>query len=177
MNKLRFVVQLHKATTLHYDFRLEHGGVMPSWAIPKGPSLDPLVKRLAMKVEDHSLEYRNFEGMIEEGSYGAGPVIVWDEGEYTVEKEEEKGLREKVEDLKEAEKVFEKGLKKGELKFILAGKKLKGSFALIKTKGFPPGSSKDTWLLIKHKDQHCLKNYNIQDFNYSIKSGKKLEEI
>src|SRR5579884_3596700 len=150
--KLVFVVHKHDATSLHYDFRLQIGRVMPSWAIPKGPTLDPTVKRLAMSTTDHSMEYRNFEGIIEEGHYGAGPVMVWDEGTYIPEVEISKGVREEIKDPEEGNKVMKEGLKKGEIKFFLEGKKLKGSFALVKTKGFPPGV-KNAWLLIKHKDE------------------------
>ncbi len=147
MNKLSFVVQKHDATTLHYDFRLEVNGVMPSWAIPKGPTLDPKVKRLAMKTEDHDLDYRKFEGVIPEGNYGAGPVEIWDEGYYLAEKEINK-QREIVKDLKTGQQVMEEGIEKGNIKFSLFGKKLKGSFALVKV-NFGP---KNAWLLIKHKD-------------------------
>lgn len=151
MQKLSFVIQKHNATQLHYDFRLEINGTMPSWAIPKGPPEEAGIKRLAMKVPDHPLDYRHFEGTIPEGSYGAGTVEIWDEGTYTPEVEVQKGVRKQVPDRDEGEKVMEDGLKKGELKFTLHGKRLKGSFALIKTKGFPPGK-KDAWLLLKHRE-------------------------
>lgn len=173
---LSFVVHKHDATSLHYDFRLQIGNVMPSWAIPKGPTLDPTVKRLAMETTDHSLEYRNFEGVIEEGSYGAGPVMIWDEGTYIPEIEVTKGVREEVSDFDEGQKVMSEGLEKGEIKFFLKGKKLKGSFALVKTKGFPPGV-KNAWLLIKHKDEYCKEGFDAKDYNFSAKTGKKLEEI
>ncbi len=149
---LVFVVQKHAATALHYDFRLEVNGAMPSWAIPKGPSLDPKDKRLAMKTEDHPMDYRHFAGIIPEGEYGAGIVEIWDEGYYLPEIEISKGDRKVVQDKNEGQKVMEEGIKKGEIKFELFGKKLKGSFALFKTKGFPPGSTKETWLIIKHRD-------------------------
>lgn len=153
MGNLVFVVHKHDATTLHFDLRLEVNGVMPSWAVPRGPTLDSTQKRLAIKTPDHSLSYRKFEGTIPEGRYGAGPVEIWDEGEYIPEVEIAKGERKEVPG-KEGEEVMEEGLKKGEIKFLLKGKILKGSFALIKTKNFPPGSKKDNWLLIKHKDKY-----------------------
>ena len=145
MDHLVFVVHKHKATSLHFDFRLEIGGVMPSWAIPKGPTLDPKMKRLAMMTTDHSMEYRHFEGVLPEGSYGAGPVIVWDEGWYYPEIEISKGVRKTITDRDEGEKVMKEGLKKGEIKFELHGKKLHGSFALVKTHMF--GSKKKQCLV------------------------------
>src|SRR3954471_13206880 len=136
--ELRFVVQKHDASHLHYDFRLEMEGVLKSWAIPKGPSLDPQVKRLAMMVEDHPYDYKDFEGIIPEGNYGAGTVIVWDEGTY--EPIAFNGDPEK------AEKHLLEQLRKGSLKITLHGKKLKGEFALVQIKS----SEDNTWLLIKH---------------------------
>lgn len=147
MKSLKFVVQKHDATNLHYDFRLEVNEVMPSWAIPKGPTLDPKIKRLAMKTEDHSLDYRNFEGVIKEGHYGAGTVKIWDKGYYFPQIEENKLLID-VRDFRKANKVMEQGLTKGVLKFHLFGKRLKGSYALVKTSYGPK-----SWLLIKHKDE------------------------
>jgi bifunctional non-homologous end joining protein LigD len=176
MSDLVFVIHKHDATSLHYDFRLEINGVMPSWAIPKGPTLDPKLKRLAMKVDDHKLSYRKFEGVLPEGSYGAGPVIIWDEGTYIPEVEISKGVRKEITDKKEGEKVMEEGLEKGEIKFFLKGKKVKGSFALVKTKGFPPGV-KNAWLLIKHADKYTKENYDAKDFPKSAASGKTLEEL
>lgn len=160
MSNLKFVVHKHDATTLHFDLRLEVKGVMPSWAVPKGPTLDPTQKRLAIKTPDHALEYRKFEGTIPEGRYGAGPVEIWDEGIYEAEREKEKGVREIIKDPNEAEDVMSYGLKKGEIKFLLHGKKLKGSFALVKTKNFPPGSKEDNWLLIKHKDKYVKSGFD-----------------
>lgn len=169
-----FVIHKHKATNLHYDFRLEIGGVMPSWAIAKGPTLDNTVKRLALETTDHDMDYRHFEGVIPEGSYGAGPVMIWDEGTFIPEREISKGVREEVTDKKEGAKVMEEGLKKGELKFILEGKKMRGSFALVKTHGWEP---KNSWLLIKHKDKFVQEGYDANDYDFSAKSNKSLEEI
>lgn len=160
-NSLVFVIQKHAAARLHYDFRLQIGDVMPSWAIPKGPTLDPTVKRLAMQTEDHDLEYRHFEGVIPEGEYGAGMVKIWDEGTYIPEIEIAKGVRKTVTDIDEGQKVMQEGLKKGEIKFQLFGKRLKGSFALVKTHGFGP---KNAWLLIKHKDKYTKEGYDANDF-------------
>lgn len=172
--KLVFVVHKHDATSLHYDFRLQIGSVMPSWAIPKGPTLDPTMKRLAMETTDHSMEYRHFEGILPEGSYGAGPVMIWDEGTYIPEVEVEKGKREKVEHFEEAQRVMKEGRKKGEIKFFLNGKKLKGSFALVKTKNFGP---KNAWLLIKHNDEFVKKGFDANERTKSAVSGKTIEEI
>lgn len=130
-----FCVQKHLASHLHYDLRLEHNGVLLSWAVPKGPSLDPSVKRLAMHVEDHPVEYGEFEGVIPSG-YGAGIVMLWDEGLWTPE----------VDDVDAA-------LKKGDLKFTLDGYKLKGSWVLVRTKGGWSGGGDRSWLLIKHRDE------------------------
>jgi bifunctional non-homologous end joining protein LigD len=132
--ELQFVVQKHRATSLHYVFLLEHNGVLLSWAVPKGPSLDPSVKRLAMQVEDHPLDYGGFEGTIPEGEYGGGTVMVWDQGTWTPQNTD-----------------IDEALKKGDLKFTLHGKKLHGSWVLVRTRGFA-GSDK-SWLLIKHRDE------------------------
>lgn len=174
LHNLVFVIQKHQATALHYDFRLETGGVMASWAIPKGPSLDPAAKRLAMKTEDHPLDYRNFEGVIPEGEYGAGQVIIWDEGTYYPETEIE-GRRVRVKAKSEGEKVIEEGLKKGEIKFFLEGKRLKGSFALVKTRGF--GGRENAWLLIKHKDEFSKPGFDAKEFLASVRSGKDLKQF
>jgi len=153
-NELKFVIQRHAASHLHYDFRLEMEGVLKSWAVPKGPSLNPQDKRLAMMVEDHPFEYRTFHGVIPEGNYGAGIVEIWDEGTYHAIESE---------DRKETEKLLLGELKKGSLKFVLHGKKLKGEFALVKIKN--NNSSKDNaWLLIKHKDAYATEEpYNSED--------------
>jgi bifunctional non-homologous end joining protein LigD len=171
--RFAFVVQKHRATSLHYDFRLEIGGVMPSWSIPKGPSLDSGVKRLAMPTGGHDMEYRHFEGVLPPG-YGAGPVMIWDEGTYNPEVEVSKGIRREVTDGKEAEEVSAKSLKEGNVKFTLYGKKLHGSFALVRTKGF---GGKESWLLIKHKDEHCVPGYDAKDYERSAVSRRTIDEI
>ncbi len=162
--ELRFVIQKHAASRLHYDFRLEMGGVLKSWAVPKGPSLDPEVKRLAMMVEDHPYDYKDFEGIIPEGNYGAGTVIVWDEGTY--EPLEEPGSR------LHGEKLLLKQLRSGSLKFSLKGKKLKGEFALVRTRGM----GDNAWLLIKHNDKYA-KDIDITLKDRSVVSGKTLEKM
>ncbi len=139
VGRLRYVIQKHKATSLHYDFRIEWNGVLLSWAIPKGPSLDPSVKRLAVRVEDHPIDYRNFEGVIPAGEYGAGPVIVWDRGTWVPETPD-----------------VDAALRRGELKFTLHGTKLRGSWVLVRTRsGYPPSSGRPAWLLIKHRDAYA----------------------
>ncbi|MCP9749548.1 DNA polymerase ligase N-terminal domain-containing protein [Ferruginibacter sp. HRS2-29] len=143
--KLIFVVQRHKASHLHYDFRLELNGVLKSWAVPKGPSLNPGDKRLAMMVEDHPYEYKDFKGVIPEGNYGAGIVEIWDKGTYTALKDDKDA---------NDEKLLKAGLKSGNLKFVLKGKKLKGEFALVKIKN-NYGDKDNVWLLIKHRDKYA----------------------
>jgi len=170
-----FVVQKHKATTLHYDFRLEIGGAMPSWSIPKGPTLDPTMKRLAMPTGPHDLEYRKFEGTIAKGNYGAGTVMVWDEGTYTPEVEVRKGVRELVKGREEAQETAEAGLRDGSLKFTLYGKKLRGSFALVRTTGL--GRAREAWLLIKHRDVYCVAGYDANDYDFSAATNRSLEQI
>lgn len=163
-NQLRFVIQKHDATRLHYDFRLEMEGVLKSWAVPKGPSLNPVDKRLAMMVEDHPYDYRTFEGIIPEGNYGAGTVIVWDEGFYEP--------LEPTEGRKAQEKILLKQLKAGSLKFILHGKKLKGEFALVKLKN----SEDNAWLLIKHRDKYASET-DITKKDRSVVSGKTIAKM
>src|SRR5438309_6278293 len=157
-----FCVQKHLASHLHYDFRLEHNGVLLSWAIPKGPSLDPKTKRLAMHVEDHPLEYGEFEGVIPEG-YGAGIVMLWDRGTWTPE----------VDDVNAA-------LKKGDLKFTLSGYKLKGSWVLVRTGGRYPGArggGDRSWLLIKHRDDWAGDVDIVEFAPRSVKSDGDFEDI
>jgi bifunctional non-homologous end joining protein LigD len=171
VSKLIFVIQRHKASRLHYDFRLELDGVLKSWAVPKGPSLNPKDKRLAMMVEDHPYDYKDFAGVIPEGNYGAGIVEIWDNGTYA---DLENSPKEK------AEKALRAGLKAGNLKFQLFGKKLKGEFALVKLKG----NEDNSWLLIKHNDDYAVhteynseeetpKNSPINKWLEENKSGKK----
>jgi len=162
--QLIFVVQKHDASRLHYDFRLEMDGVLKSWAVPKGPAMDPAVKRLAMMVEDHPYDYRNFEGIIPQGQYGGGTVIVWDEGTYEpIDDIEGKPAR---------EKYLLKQLKAGSLKFKLHGKKLKGEFALVKTHGM----GENAWLLIKHDDAYASES-DITKKDKSVLSGKTIEAM
>src|SRR3989344_8717069 len=172
--KLVFVVQKHQATALHYDFRLEAGKVMLSWAVPKGPTLDSKVRRLAMQTEDHPLDYRHFEGIIPKGEYGAGPVIIWDRGTYLPEIEISKSGRKQITNKSDGEKIMEEGIKKGEIKFFLKGKKINGSFALVKIKGW---SGRDnSWLLVKHQDQYSKEGFEAKDFPKSVVSGKTLDQ-
>ncbi|OJX49768.1 MAG: DNA ligase D [Flavobacterium sp. 38-13] len=162
--KLIFVVQKHDASHLHYDFRLEMGGVLKSWAVPKGPSTDPKTKRLAMMVEDHPYDYKDFEGIIPKGQYGGGTVIVWDRGTY--EPIEFKGTR------KEAERQLLRQLHSGSLKIKLSGKKLKGEFALVKTHGM----AENSWLLIKHDDRYSSPG-DITRKGRSVISKKTIEQM
>lgn len=153
--QLEFVVQKHDASRLHYDFRLELDGVLKSWAVPKGPSMNPEDKRLAMMVEDHPLSYGTFEGEIPKGQYGAGDVIVWDRGRYV--------SRESA-DPEESRKKIKAGLHRGEIKFVLLGKKLKGGFVLVKLKG---DKESNAWLLIKERDPYT----NTKDVTKEVRSA------
>ena len=161
--ELFFCVQKHLASHLHYDFRLEHNGVLLSWAVPKGPSLDPKTKRLAMRVEDHPVAYGDFEGVIPEG-YGAGIVMLWDRGTWTPQVDDVEGA-----------------LKKGDLKFTLDGYKLKGSWVLVRTGGRYPGarggSGDRSWLLIKHKDEWSGDVDIVEFAPRSVKSDGDFEDI
>ena len=170
-----YVVQKHRATALHYDFRLEIGETMASWSIPKGPTLDPALKRLAMPTGPHELEYRHFEGMIPGGRYGAGTVMIWDEGTYVPELEVRRGVRRIVADRTEGQEVAQAGLREGNLKFTLFGSKLSGSFALVRTK--MAGPSREAWLLIKHKDGSCRPGYDANDYDESAVSHRTLAQI
>jgi bifunctional non-homologous end joining protein LigD len=158
--RLRFVVQMHHASRLHYDFRLEADGVLASWAVPKGPTLAPVERRLAMHVEDHPLDYRDFEGNIPSGQYGAGSVIVWDNGTYELAEGDDPATE----------------IANGKIKFVLHGKKLKGEFTLVKIKG-REGESGDPWLLVKDRDDHTDPKYDPADHPESVKSGKTLDDI
>src|SRR5580693_9156426 len=153
-----FVVQKHAARRLHYDFRLAIDGVLKSWAVPKGPSLNPADKRLAVQTEDHPMDYANFEGTIPEGNYGAGTVMVWDRGEFEVEGQA--GAREQV--------------AHGEIKFQLSGEKLRGSFVLVKLKHSEKGNE---WLMIKHKDAAVDPAWTIDEHDGSVLTGRVLEEM
>jgi bifunctional non-homologous end joining protein LigD len=157
---LQYVIQKHRATQLHYDFRLEWNGVLLSWAVPKGPSLDPSVKRLAMAVEDHPVEYGGFEGVIPEAEYGGGTVMVWDTGTWEPEQEDVEGA-----------------LKKGDLKFTLHGKKLGGSWVLVRTRGFGSSSGRSSWLLIKHRDAYASTEDITIEKPRSALTGRLLAEI
>lgn len=169
----RFVVQKHDATRLHYDFRLEMDGVLKSWAVPKGPSLDPGDKRLAMQVEDHPVSYFDFEGIIPEDNYGAGTVMVWDVG--TWHALSPVPVNGKYVPGTDAEAAAM--LAKGDLKFRLKGKKLNGDFALIKMRGRRPGSKGNEWLLIKKHDDSAVEGYDIDEFDESVLSKRSLAEI
>jgi bifunctional non-homologous end joining protein LigD len=160
---LRFVVQLHRATRLHFDFRLELEGTLKSWAVPKGPSNDPQERRLAVMVEDHPLEYQSFEGIIPKGNYGAGTVMVWDNGTY---------YSRQTPDREESERVLLDGLKKGHITFILEGRKLKGEFALVRLKR----GEENAWLLLKKGDAFANAK-DVLEFDRSVLTNRSLDEI
>ena len=157
----RFVVQKHAARRLHYDLRLEIDGVLKSWAVPKGPSLNPKDKRLAVMTEDHPLEYGDFEGVIPEGNYGAGTVIVWDTGEY----------------VPQGSHLASEQVAKGEIKFSLRGKKLGGSFVLVRLKPKPQSAPAKDWLLIKHNDAHTDSEWDVEEYPGSAVTGRTLDEV
>ena len=172
-SKHRFVVQRHRATRLHHDFRLEMDGVLKSWAVPKGPSLDPADKRLAMQVEDHPVSYFDFEGNIPEGNYGAGTVMVWDVGTW----EPLSPVPVNGEYVPGTDKEAAEMLAKGDLKFRLNGKRLKGDFGLIHMKSRRPGTKGTEWLLIKKKDDHVVPGYDIDKYDTSVLTGRTMAKI
>jgi bifunctional non-homologous end joining protein LigD len=163
--ELAFVIQKHAASRLHFDFRLELDGVMKSWAVPKGPSLDPTVKRLAMQVEDHPIEYNRFEGVIPQGEYGGGTVLLWDRGSYTY-----------PEEVPDPVAALRAGYVSGDFKFELHGKRLRGSWVLVRIKRGDP--AKPQWLLIKHRDQFAREGADIvaQQLT-SVATGRSMDAI
>ncbi len=167
-SRLAYVIQKHEASRLHFDLRLELDGVMKSWAVPKGPSLDPSVKRLAIHVEDHPIEYNEFEGTIPEGEYGGGTVMVWDRGTYT-----------SAEDTGDPESALREGYRKGDFKFLLRGKRLKGSWVLVRTRGWGGDRDrKNQWLLIKHRDDDADQDTDpVAEYTTSARTGRTMEEI
>jgi bifunctional non-homologous end joining protein LigD len=169
----RFVVQKHRASHLHYDFRLELDGVLKSWAVPRGPSLDPADKRLAMQVEDHPVSYFDFEGNIPADNYGAGSVMVWDVG--TWEPLGATAVNGKYPPATDDE--ARAMLAKGDLKFRLKGKRLNGDFALVKMKGRRAGSKGNEWLLIKKHDEHEVEDYDIDHYDSSVLTKRSMDEI
>lgn len=165
---LRFVIQKHAASHLHFDLRLECDGVMKSWAVPKGPSLDPSLKRLAMQVEDHPVDYNIFEGTIPQGEYGGGTVMLWDKGTYTPDKA---GPSE------DPESAVRDGLRRGDLKITFHGERLHGSFALVRMKFGGSSSGKPQWLLIKHRDEFASGSDIVADNMSSVTTGRTMDEI
>src|SRR3954451_22720452 len=164
---LRFVVQQHAARNMHWDFRLEVDGVLKSWPLPKGPSLDPKIKRQGIMTEDHPYDYRTFEGVIPKGEYGGGQVIVWDEGIYTPD---EDGIT-SWDDKDEGSRRMIEGIERGRLSFNLQGRKLGGSLALVKTSYGP-----NTWLMLKHKDEFASERDVLQE-DKSVRSGLTIKDL
>src|SRR6266568_8901041 len=166
--RLRFVIQKHAASHLHFDLRLELDGVMKSWAVPKGPSTDPSVKRLAMQVEDHPIEYNTFEGTIPKGEYGGGTVMLWDRGTYAPDKTTD-----------DDEDAVREAYARGDLKISFFGEKIRGSFALVRMKYNREGqsSSKPQWLLIKHRDEFASPDELVSNKDTSVETGRTMEEI
>jgi bifunctional non-homologous end joining protein LigD len=164
--RMAYVIQKHAASHLHFDLRLELDGVMKSWAVPKGPSLDPAVKRLAMQVEDHPIEYNAFEGVIPQGEYGGGTVMIWDRGTYQYGGE----------DAPDPVAALREGYTRGDFKFVLHGKRLKGSWVLVRTRRGDP--RKPQWLLIKHRDEFAEPGTEVvQEYLASAATGRTMEEI
>ena len=165
--RLAYVIQKHAASRLHYDLRLELDGVMKSWAVPKGPSLDPAVKRLAIQVEDHPIEYNQFEGTIPAGEYGGGTVMIWDYGTYTAAGDEA-----------DAEAALRAGHHEGDFKFVLKGKRLKGSWVLVRTRGRGERSRQGQWLLIKHRDEAADPDIDpTEAYQTSARTGRSMDQI
>jgi bifunctional non-homologous end joining protein LigD len=166
-SRLAYVIQKHEASRLHYDLRLELDGVMKSWAVPKGPSLDPAVKRLAIHVEDHPIEYNQFEGTIPEGEYGGGTVMIWDHGTYTSATDEG-----------DPEAALRDGYRRGDFKIVLRGKRLRGAWVLVRTRGRGDRSRQGQWLLIKHRDGDADADRDpTAEYLTSSRSGRTMEEI
>src|SRR5579872_921591 len=163
---LEFVIQKHAATALHFDLRLELDGAMKSWAVPKGPSYDPTVKRLAMEVEDHPMEYNTFEGTIPKGEYGGGSVMIWDRGTYTADE---------VEPDQDESAAIRAGLAAGKLAFTFHGERMHGSFALVRTKR--GDEKKPQWLLIKHRDDYVTDVDPVTEYMTSVVTGRTMDEI
>ena len=158
----RFVVQRHRATALHYDTRLEVNGVLVSWAVPKGPTLDPDEKRLAMRTEDHPIEYFDFEGVIPHGEYGAGDVIIWDWGTFEPEETDDPA----------------RAIREGELKFRLLGERLRGRYTIVRTSGRGGRrDERDQWLLIKKRDEAAAAGWDAEDYPASVKTGRTNDEV
>ena len=162
--RLAYVIQRHEATRLHFDLRLELDGVMKSWAVPKGPSLDPAVKRLAIEVEDHPIDYNSFEGTIPAGEYGGGTVMLWDRGTYTYAGDSDEPLA-----------ALRDGYRKGDFKFELRGKRLRGSWVLVRTRR---SGRKNQWLLIKHRDERADPDVDpVAKYGTSVTTGRTMAQI
>jgi bifunctional non-homologous end joining protein LigD len=161
--RLRFVIQKHAASHLHFDLRLELDGVMKSWAVPKGPHYDPSVRRLAMEVEDHPIEYNSFEGTIPKGQYGGGTVMIWDRGMYGPE-------------AGGGEEAIRAGYERGDLKFVMEGSRMLGGWVLVRTRRDDRGRAQ--WLLIKHRDQYAQDGFDVvEKATTSIVTGRTMDEI
>ncbi|HET6615196.1 MAG TPA: DNA polymerase ligase N-terminal domain-containing protein, partial [Dehalococcoidia bacterium] len=165
---LTFVVQQHRATRMHWDFRLEVDGVLVSWAVPRGPSLNTQDKRMAAHVEDHPFDYGGFEGVIPKGNYGAGEVIVWDNGTYTPDEDGETSWG----DRDEGNRRMREGLENGKISITMRGKKLRGSWTLVRTKKEP-----NSWLLIKHRDEYASTTKDILEEDKSVISGLSIKDL
>jgi bifunctional non-homologous end joining protein LigD len=162
-HSLRFVIQKHAASHLHFDLRLELDGVMKSWAVPKGPHYDPSIRRLAMEVEDHPIEYNSFEGTIPQGEYGGGTVMIWDRGVYGPE-------------TGGGEDAIRSGYERGDLKFVIEGSRMLGAWVLVRTRRDDRGRAQ--WLLIKHRDEYAQSGFDVvANANTSIVTGRTMDEI